>query len=378
MAKEIKLPKFGDTMEEATIVACLVGIGDHVKSGDVLFEIETDKATLEIESHADGYVKHIMVNVGQSYRIGTPLLILGEKDEQVNDDFVRSLTKALATATPAPASSTTSGRQKPAQTAVPSSTAVSLEGLKLGQQIPVTRFHKLTSQKMLRSKQEIPCFYLNVKADVTDLVDYRAKLNQTGSTKLAAGGTVKIAYHDLIIKAVAMGLERFPIMTGQLEGDNIKLAGSISVGLAVAVPEGLVAPIVKDADKKTIVEIARYSQSLADKARDNQLTPENLEGGCITVSNLGALGIDSFIPIVIPGQCSILGIGRIKDVCVPDVGSTLRPGSGQASSPQNGNIPVRKIMNMTLSVDHKVANGAYAAQFLDFVKKTLEEPANFR
>jgi pyruvate dehydrogenase E2 component (dihydrolipoamide acetyltransferase) len=207
---------------------------------------------------------------------------------------------------------------------------------------------------MLQSKQEIPCFYLNVKTDVTDLVDYRAKLNQTG--------TVKIAYHDLIIKAVAMGLERFPIMTGRLEGDNIKLAGSIGVGLAIAVPEGLVAPIVKDADKKTVVEIARYSRALADKARDNQLKPENLEGGCITVSNLGALGIDSFIPIVVPGQCSILGMGRIKDVCVPD----------------DHNIIVRKIMNMTLSVDHKVANGAYAAQFLDFVKKTLEEPANFR
>jgi len=360
MAKEIRLPKFGDTMEEATIVACLVNLGDHIKSGDVLFDIETDKATLEMESHADGYVKHIMVEVGQNYRVGTPLLILGEKDEQVSDDFVRLLTKAVAPATPAP--SATTGTQKPAEIAVSPSAAVSLEGLKLGQQIPVTRFHKLTSQKMLRSKQEIPCFYLNVKADVTDLVGYRAKLNQTGA--------VKIAYHDLIIKAVAIGLERFPIMTGQLEGNAIKLAGSIGVGLVIAVPEGLVAPIVKNADKKTVIEITRYSQALADKAQGNRLAPEDLEGGCITISNLGTLGIDSFIPIVIPGQCSILGIGRIKDVCVPDVDST--------SSPQDGNIPIRKIMNITLSVDHKVSNGAYAAQFLDFVKKTLEEPANFR
>jgi pyruvate dehydrogenase E2 component (dihydrolipoamide acetyltransferase) len=360
MAKEIRLPKFGDTMEEGTIAACLVNLGDRVKSGDVLFDVETDKATLEIESPADGYVKRIMVTVGRSYRVGTPLLILGEKNEQISDDFVRSLTKGVATATPAP--SATTGTQKPAEIAVSPSATVSLEGLKLGQQIPVTRFHKLTSQKMLRSKQEIPCFYLNVKADVTDLVDYRAKLNQTGS--------IEVAYNDFIIKAVAIGLERFSIMTGQLEGNNIKLARSISVGLAITVPEGLVAPIVKDADKKTVIEIARYSRQLADRARNNQLTPEDLEGGCITISNLGALGIDSFIPIVIPGQCSILGIGRIKDVCVPDVGST--------SSPQDGNIPIRKIMNMTLSVDHKVANGAYAAQFLDFVKKTLEEPANFR
>jgi pyruvate dehydrogenase E2 component (dihydrolipoamide acetyltransferase) len=150
-------------------------------------------------------------------------------------------------------------------------------------------------------------------------------------------------------------------MTGRLEGQTIKLAGSIGIGLAIAVPGGLAAPIAKDADKKTVVEIAHDSRALAEKARNNQLTPEDLEGGCITISNLGSLGIDSFIPIVVPGQCSILGIGRIKDVCVPD----------------DHNIIVRRVMNMTLSVDHKVANGAYAAQFLDFVKKTLEEPANF-
>ncbi len=353
MAKEIRLPRFGETMEEGTIVDCPVRPGDQVKRGDTLFNIETDKATLEMESPADGYVKHIMVEVGQSCRIGTPLLILGEKDEQVSDDFVRSLTKAAAPATPAPAPSASVKERKPAQTVVPSSEAISMEGIKLGQRITITRFHKLTSRKMLRSKQEIPCFYLNVKADVTDLADYRTGFNQTSS--------VKVAYNDFIIKAAALGLERFPMMTGQLEGDSIKLAGSIGVGLAIAVPEGLVAPIVKDANKKTVVEIASYIQILTDKARNNQLTPEDLEGGCITVSNLGTLGIDSFIPIVVPGQCSILGIGRIKDVCVPD----------------DGNIPVRKIMSMTLSVDHKVANGAYAAQFLDFVKKTLEEPANF-
>ncbi len=351
MAREVRLPKFGDTMEDGTIVACLVNTGEQVRRGDILFNIETDKATMEMESPADGFVKQIMAKEGQTYRIGTPLLILGEKDEQVSDDFVRSLAKAAAPVTPA--SSVTPGMQKQAETTVSPSAAAAPEQLKLGGQIPVTRFQKLTGQKMLRSKQEIPCFYLSVKADVTDLVGYRAKLNQAGA--------VKTAYNDFIIKAVAMGLKKFPLMTGRLEGQTIKLAGSIGVGLAIAVPEGLAAPIVKDADKKTLVEIARDSQALAEKARNNQLTPEDLEGGCITVSNLGTLGIDSFIPIVVPNQCSILGIGRIKDVCVPD----------------DHNIVIRKIMNMTLSVDHKVANGAYAAQFLDFVKKTMEEPANF-
>jgi pyruvate dehydrogenase E2 component (dihydrolipoamide acetyltransferase) len=355
MAKEIRLPKFGDTMEEATIVACLVNPGDLVKSGDILFDIETDKATLEMESPADGYVKKILVEVGQNYRVGMPLLIFGEKDEQISDDFVKSLyQEKTVTRDSALVTRATSNEPRVTNAAVPSPETVSLEGLKLGQRIPVTRFQKLTGQKMLRSKQEIPCFYLNVRADVTDLVDFRAKLNQIGPAE--------VAYNDLIIKAVAMGLEKFPLMTGRLDGETIKLAGSIGVGLAIAVPDGLVAPVIKDADKKSIAETARYTRQLADKARNNQLKPDDLENGCITVSNLGALGIDSFIPIVIPGQCSILGIGRIKDVCLPD----------------DHHIVVRKIMNMTLSVDHRVANGAYAAQFLDFIKKSIEEPAGLK
>jgi pyruvate dehydrogenase E2 component (dihydrolipoamide acetyltransferase) len=341
MAKEVRLPKLGETMEEGTVVNCKVVCDDHVKSGDVLFDIETDKATLEIESPADGFVKLIMAKVGNSYNVGSPLLVIGQKDEQLSDEFIKSL-------------KTEDRRQKTedrtSKTEISHLSSVINQPPRGGRRIPATRFHKLTAQKMLRSKQEIPCFYLTVRADVTELVAYRTKLNETGP--------VKVAYSDFVIRAVAMGLERFPIMTGQLEGDSIRLADSIGVGLAIALADGLVAPIVKDADKKTIVEIARYTKQLAERAKDNQLTPEDLEGGCITVSNLGSYGIDSFIPIVVPGQCSILGIGRIKDVCIPD----------------DDHLGVRKIMSITLSVDHKVANGAYAAQFLDFVKKTLEAP----
>jgi len=203
---------------------------------------------------------------------------------------------------------------------------------------------------MLKSKQEIPCFYLTVRVDMTDLVTARTKMNETGG--------VKVAFNDFILKAVATGLEKFPLMTGQLAGNAIKLADAIHVGLAISVPDGLVAPLVKDVNRKDVRQIARDSQALIERARADKLDLSDLEGGCITVSNLGAFGIESFIPIVVPGQCSILGVGRIADTCLPD----------------NGNILVRKLMNMTLSVDHKVANGAYAAQFLDLVKKTLEDP----
>jgi len=405
MAKEVRLPQLGQTMEEGTVVSCLVSIGDEVKKGDVIFEIETDKATLEMESPAGGFVKHIICTVGETLRVGAPLLILGDKDEDVPQSFVDSLASGAPAAPQAvsaaqaataesvevePAPAKPAGRvmasprakklaeelgvdlaklagtgpggkiteqdvqkaaggkaPKPAAPAAPAPQAA------LGKTVPLNRLQKITAERMLKSKREIPCFYLTVKADVTGLVQLRTKLN--------AAGDVKLSYNDFIMKAVAMGLEKFPIMTGQLDGEMIWLPETIGIGLAISVPDGLVAPIVKDVNKKDVRQIARDSQALVERARAGRLTPPDLEGGCITVSNLGAFGIDNFIPIVVPGQCSILGIGQITDTCVPD----------------NGNILVRKLMNMTLSVDHKVANGAYAAQFLDFVRKLLEDTSTF-
>ncbi|MGB2807463.1 MAG: dihydrolipoamide acetyltransferase family protein, partial [Sedimentisphaerales bacterium] len=224
---------------------------------------------------------------------------------------------------------------------------------KLGTTLPLNRLQKITGQRMVQSKHEIPCFYLSVKADVTDLVKFRTRLNKSSE--------VKVAYNDFIMRAVAMGLEKFPIMTGQLAGETIKLADSIGVGLAISVPGGLVAPIVKDVNKKDVRQIARDSKALIEKARSNKLAPTDLEGGCITVSNLGAFEIESFIPIVVPGQCSILGIGKISETCVPE----------------SGNIMIRKLMSMILSIDHKVTNGAYAAEFLDYVRKLLEDTSTF-
>ena len=409
MAKEVRLPQLGQTMEEGTIVNCLIKAGDEVKKGDVIFEIETDKATLEMESPADGFVKHILVEIDRTLAVGEPLLVLGDKDEEVPQSFVDSLTggapaatsdsapvEQAAPAAPQPAEATPqpaapAGRviasprakklagelgvdlaavtgtgpagkiteqdvkqaaaSKSAKPAAPAPAAQA--DVKLGATVPMNRLQKITAERMLKSKREIPCFYLTVKADVTGLVDLRTELNQTSD--------VKISYNDFIIKAVATGLEKYPIMTGQLAGESIKLAEAINVGLAISVPDGLVAPILKDVNKKDVKQIARDSQALVERARSNKLAPTDVEGGCITVSNLGAFGIDNFIPIVVPGQCSILGIGQITDTCVPD----------------NGNIMVRKLMNMTLSVDHKVANGAVAAQFLDFVRKLLEDTSTF-
>jgi pyruvate dehydrogenase E2 component (dihydrolipoamide acetyltransferase) len=411
MAKEINLPKLGQTMEEGTVVNCLVKVGDEVKKGDVLFEIETDKATLEMESPASGFVKCVLAQMNQTLPVGAVLMVIGDKDEQVPQSFIDSLAGGATPAVAAPAVAAqaaapqaapepakpagkimvsprakklaeelgvdlatvkgtgpagkvteadirSTAEAKPAKAAPsagaakPAAATCAAQAM-LGSTVPVNRLQRITGERMLKSKQEIPCFYLTVRVDMTDLVAARAKMNETGA--------VKAAFNDFIMKAVATGLEKFPLMTGQLAGNAIKLADAIHIGLAISVPDGLIAPLVKDVNKKDVRQIARDSQALIERARADKLDLSDLEGGCITVSNLGAFGIESFIPIVVPGQCSILGVGRITDTCVPD----------------NGNILVRKLMNMTLSVDHKVANGAYAAQFLDLVKKTLENPAAF-
>jgi pyruvate dehydrogenase E2 component (dihydrolipoamide acetyltransferase) len=399
MAKEVRLPKLGQTMEEGTIVGCNIKVGDAVKKGDCIFEIETDKATLEMESPADGFVKNIFVRIGQTLPVGEPILVLGEKDEVVPQSFIDSLQGVAfpaSAAQPQPVSqapvqqskvqseeatekviasprakklakelgvelSTVTGtgpggriteddvKNASAKLFAPQATAE----IKLGATIPLNRLQKITAKRMLKSKREIPCFYLTVKANITDLVGFRTKLNASASSK--------IAYNDFIIKAVAAGLEKFPLMTGQLAGETIQLAASIDIGLAMSMPEGLVVPIVRSANKKTVTEISRDTQILIEKARTGKLLLTDLEGGCITVSNLGAFGVESFIPIVVPGQCSILGVGQITDTCIPD----------------NGGFAVCRFLTMTLSVDHKVTNGAYAAQFLDFVRKYLENISNF-
>lgn len=399
MAREVRLPQLGQTMEEGTVVGCMVNVGDQVKRGDIIFEIETDKATLEMESPADGFVKHILAEVGQTLPVGEALMILGERNEEVSQSFIASLKSSVPAAGSKPSSpvaepvkletrqdklpgkvkasprakklaedlgvdlSTVTGTGpagkiteedvKKAALQKPQAEVKDVSKIKLGATMPLTKNQKLVAERMVKSKREIPCFYLTVKADVTSLVQLRTKLNKTSE--------MKISYNDFIIRAVATALEKFPLMTGQLEGDIMKLADTINIGLAVSTPNGLIVPVVKNANEKNVKQIAAETRLLIEKAQNETVKLTDLEGACITVSNLGGFGIESFIPIVIPGQCSILGVGQITDTCVPD----------------NDGFAVRKLMSLTLSVDHKVANGVYASQFLDFVRKLLEDTSTF-
>lgn len=361
MASEIVLAQLGKTMKEGTIVKVLVEMNDSVKQGDVLFEVETDKATVEVESPESGSVKAVLVEVGQTVPVQTPLLILANADEQLDSAYLARIASHVRDAVLAETSaahttiSTDAGGLSYAQTLRDIEAQARCEGAtaqksELGARLPLSRTQKIVAEKMLWSKQNIPCFYLNIRVDVTKLVALRSQMNSEGKTKYSI--------NDFLMRALAKGVEHYPIMTGRIEGDHIQLSESIDIGIAISTDDGVIAPVVKDCGNKTLEQINQDGATLIERSRGGKLTIEDLSGGCMSISNLGAFGVDSFIPIVIPGQSSILGIGTIQDVVLP----------------VDREPEVCKIMNLTLSVDHKVINGAEAAQFLDFVKKLLEHP----
>jgi pyruvate dehydrogenase E2 component (dihydrolipoamide acetyltransferase) len=362
MANEIILPKLGKTMKEGTLVNIRFAAGDRVSPGDILFDIETDKATLEMESEAEGFVKAVLVEAGQTVPVHTPLLILGREDEQLDSAYLAQIASHVRAAVMVDPSA-----QQVSDAVLESTSASFAQSLRdteararyaptqppkpeLGSMVPLSRTQRIVAEKMVWSKQNIPCFYLNIRADVTKLAQLRSRINVDSDTTFSV--------NDFILRALALGIEHYPIMTGQLAAEHIQLSDCIDIGLAISTEEGVVAPIVKDCGNKTLTQISEQVAKLVARTRDGKLLLEDLSGGCMSVSNLGAFGVDSFIPIVIPGQSSILGVGTIQEVVLP---VDRKPA-------------VRKIMNLTLSVDHKVINGAEAAQFLDFVKKRLEHP----
>jgi pyruvate dehydrogenase E2 component (dihydrolipoamide acetyltransferase) len=230
--------------------------------------------------------------------------------------------------------------------------------IKAETRIPLTRIQKLIGQRMLESKRTKPCYYMGIEADTTELMDSRHELKkQLG---------VKITSNAFYIKALGLAVKEFPLMVGSLEGDTIKIADCINVGFAVSAPQGLIVPVVKEADKKTLAEIATLEKELTDKARSNKLTLDEIIGETIGLSNLGVYDIDSFIGIVPPPATTILNVGNTLRTAVPKDGQTVR-----LRSPQ---VVIRKITDLTIAVDSKVVPDAYAAKFLARIAELLQSP----
>ncbi len=216
--------------------------------------------------------------------------------------------------------------------------------------VPLTRIQKLICKRMLYSKRTKPCFYIEAKADVTELMAMRPKLRK------ACG--VRITTNAFYIHALALAAQEYPLTVGRLDGDNIRIAERLNVGFAVNAPQGLMVPVIKNADEKLLPEIAREEKLLTDKARDNKLTLEEIEGETIALSNLGAYGIDSFIGIVPPPTSTIVAVGNALHTVAPI----------------DGKMPERKTVNLTVAADRRVVDEIYVARFLAFLKDHLQNP----
>ena len=216
--------------------------------------------------------------------------------------------------------------------------------------IKLTKIQKLIGERMAESKRSKACFYIELKADVTELMELRPKLRKTLG--------VKITTNAFYVRAIGAAVTQYPLMVGVVEGENIKIAERINVGFAVSAPQGLVVPVIKDADVKKLAEIAVMEKALTEKARSNKLRLVDMEGETIALSNLGVYGVDSFVGIVPPPVSTILAVGNANSTVV------VREGKGV----------VRKMVSLNLAVDRRVIDEVYAAGFLGFIKKELENP----
>ncbi len=404
MAKYIEMPKLADTMNEGTIVRWTVKEGDKVASGQEIAEIETDKATMGYEALDDGVVHKLLVAVGEKVPCGTPIvLLLGKNEPPPADGSMPPVVKpaqsspqqATAAKTAAPAFSRTSsagGRVKasPLARKIAAAKGVQLTGLagtgpggriiardiqnaapvaRYGpvpvepmpagpgdQRIPLSGMRRVIAERLLTSKATIPHFYLTIEVDCGVLMDLRTKANAANE----ASGGPKLTVNDFMLKAVVSAVQKVPAVNASFAGDAVIQYGSVNLCVAVAVEEGLVTPVIRDAQAKSLREISEAVKDLAGRARNKKLKPDEYMGGTITVSNLGAHGIEDFCAIINPPQAVILAIGAIMKK--PVVGADDR-------------IEVAQRMKITLSGDHRVVDGAVAATYLAELKKLIESPA---
>ncbi|MCE0522489.1 MAG: pyruvate dehydrogenase complex dihydrolipoamide acetyltransferase [Methylacidiphilales bacterium] len=407
MAKDVLMPLLSPSMTEGTLVKWLKKEGDAVKSGDVLAEVETDKATMDLEAFDSGILRRILIQEGAKVPVQTRIGIIGTKDEKIDESAPAPAPAASAGAkaepaakkeearTPVAAAPTSSGgriKASPLAKKIAAEKGValaSLTGSGPGGRIvkqdvltapanghapggssiyahgpiakegstKLTTMRSVIAKRLLESKTSIPHFYLEIEVDARPLLDLRAQLNDSLG-KLTP--PVKLSLNDFVLKAAAEAVRRVPAVNASFEGDSIRQFADVQLSFAVAIAEGLITPIIKQAQNKSLIQISAEAKSLAAKAKEGKLKPEEFQGGTFTVSNLGMLGIDRFSAIINPPQASILAIGNI--VKKPVVGA-------------NDAIVVGHRQSITLSCDHRVVDGAIGAAYLKELRELIEKPA---
>jgi pyruvate dehydrogenase E2 component (dihydrolipoamide acetyltransferase) len=418
MATDVIMPALGVAQEKGTLLNWLKAEGQSVTKGEPLMEIETDKATVEIEAPASGILTNVTASVGDEVPVGNRIAVILAPSETASpaallDPHPRIESQSESRPEPSTQNSESKPRSEPnppispfakggskgdfltsetsplARTRVLASPAAkriakergidlsSLKGsgpegavlaedvvrapdaqatapagpLKVKETVQLTPMRRIVGERMTKSKQTAPHFYLSMDADMTEVTRRRRALKEKG-------GELVPSINDFILSASARALKDFPSLNAAFTDQRVEIYSDINIGVAVALEEGLVVPVIRNADRLTLRELAKQSHELADKAQKKKLFPLDYEGGTFTVSNLGMFGVDNFIAIINPPQSAILAVGQVRPRVVPY-------GEG---------IAVRPIMIMSLSADHRVVDGAIAARFLHQVKRQLEEP----
>ncbi|RCR70763.1 pyruvate dehydrogenase complex dihydrolipoamide acetyltransferase [Larkinella punicea] len=417
-ASIIRMPKMSDTMTEGTIVAWHKKEGDTVKSGDVLAEVETDKATMDLEAYEEGTLLYIGAKEGTAVAVDDVIAVVGEKgaDFQAllqggdqpaaaaaepdapkaeaqpaaapaetstgNGHDSRVLASPLAktiakekgvdlaqvqgsgpdgrivkrdvetfqpAAQPAPAQAAPAPAAKPAAPAPVAQTAPAAQEGGY-EDIPLSQMRKTIARRLSESLFTAPHFYLTMEINMDKAMDLRGKVNEVSP--------VKVSFNDFVLKAAALALKKHPAVNSSWLGDKIRRYSYVNIGVAVAVDEGLLVPVIRNADQKTLSTIAAEVKDLAGKAKDKKLQPKDWEGSTFSISNLGMFGIDEFTAIINPPDSCILAIGSIKQTVKFE---------GEVAKPTN-------VMKVTLSCDHRSVDGATGASFLQTFKGLLENP----
>ena len=409
MAIYIEMPKLSDTMTEGTLLKWLKKEGDKVETGDAIAEVETDKATMEMEAFDDGILHKHMVAPGEKVAIGSRIALLLQKGEKAPADGAplpetprAAAARADTTAPPraessAKAASATApaggARVKASPLAKKIATAKGVElhglagsgpggrivakdveGAKPGaapaapaaiaatpagagdQRLALSGMRRIIAERLLASKPTIPHFYLHIEVDAAPLMKARAELNAV----MEAAGGPKFTVNDFVLKAVVSAAVKVPAVNASFAGDAIIQYGGVNLSVAIAVEDGLVTPVIRDAQKKSLREISEAVKDFATRARAKKLKPEEYAGGTITVSNLGAYGIESFSAIINPPQAMIVSVGAI--VKKPVVS-------------QFDEIVIGQRMSIGLSADHRVVDGAVGATYLAELRKLIENPS---
>ncbi len=407
MSVNVLMPALSPTMTEGTLAKWLKKEGDMVKSGDVIAEIETDKATMEVESADEGKLGKILIQAGTSgVAVNTPIAILLEEGEEsvaiksappVNTNPEPPLSSPPASApqkivpvvegervfaTPLARriaqqkgvdlklvkGSGPHGRivKQDLETIPEKQTAAKPAPLSSGpnaksladaygmtyKELPNNNIKKVVARRLLESKQSVPHFYLSVDCNLTSLLAARAALNEQGK------GAYKLSVNDFVIKAVAVALKAYPAANTAWTDEAVLQFDHADISVAVATPNGLITPIIKAAETKGLAQISSEMKDLAGRAREGKLKPEEFQGGTFSISNLGMFGVSNFQAIINPPQACILAVGA--GIEKPIV--------------QNGKIEVATVMTVTLSVDHRAVDGAVGAEFLQFFKQYIENP----